>query len=103
MKDHKPTWGPVGEMGIDWRGQIDALDRDGYNGWISLETHWTGPERGQVRGEHDLRAGTSRADAVELELRALLLGDARRDVPSGDFYRSRRRSGELVKRTSCIS
>jgi sugar phosphate isomerase/epimerase len=33
----------MGEMGIDWRGQIDALRRDGYRGWISLETHWTGP------------------------------------------------------------
>ena len=43
MKDHKPAWGPVGEMGIDWRGQIAALRRDGYDGWISLETHWTGP------------------------------------------------------------
>ena len=43
VKDHKPVWGPVGEMGIDWRGQIAALRRDGYTGWISLETHWTGP------------------------------------------------------------
>jgi sugar phosphate isomerase/epimerase len=43
VKDHKPVWGAVGEMGIDWRGQIEALRRDGYRGWISLETHWTGP------------------------------------------------------------
>jgi sugar phosphate isomerase/epimerase len=43
VDDHKPTWGPVGEMGLDWRGQIGALVRDGYHGWISLETHWTGP------------------------------------------------------------
>jgi L-ribulose-5-phosphate 3-epimerase len=43
VKDHRPIWGAVGEMGIDWRGQIDALRRDGYRGWISLETHWTGP------------------------------------------------------------
>jgi L-ribulose-5-phosphate 3-epimerase len=43
VKDHKPIWGAVGEMGIDWRGQIEALRRDGYRGWISLETHWTGP------------------------------------------------------------
>ena len=43
VQDHKPTWGPVGEMGIDWRGQLRALARDGYKGWISLETHWTGP------------------------------------------------------------
>jgi len=43
VKDYRPTWGPVGEMGIDWKGQIDALRRDGYKGWLSLETHWTGP------------------------------------------------------------
>lgn len=41
--DHAPTWGPLGEMAIDWKGQIDRLVRDGYRGAISLETHWTGP------------------------------------------------------------
>jgi sugar phosphate isomerase/epimerase len=30
-------------MDVDWRGQIAALIADGYRGWISLETHWTGP------------------------------------------------------------
>ncbi|HTM49740.1 MAG TPA: sugar phosphate isomerase/epimerase family protein [Bryobacteraceae bacterium] len=40
---HKPIWGPVGEGGIDWRGQIAALAVDGYKGWLSLETHWPGP------------------------------------------------------------
>ena len=25
-------------------GQIAALIRDGYPGWISLETHWPGPD-----------------------------------------------------------
>jgi len=39
---HTPTWGPLGEMAIDWRGQIAALARDGYAGAISLETHWRG-------------------------------------------------------------
>jgi L-ribulose-5-phosphate 3-epimerase len=43
VTDHKPTWGLVGDMGVDWRGQLEALRRDGYHGWISLETHWTGP------------------------------------------------------------
>ena len=43
VRDHKPIWGPLGEMGIDWKGQIAALRRDGYEGWLSLETHWTGP------------------------------------------------------------
>jgi L-ribulose-5-phosphate 3-epimerase len=43
VRDQKPVWGAVGEMGIDWKGQLAALERDGYRGWISLETHWTGP------------------------------------------------------------
>lgn len=38
-----PEWGPIGEMGVDWRGQIAALERDRYAGSISLETHWRGP------------------------------------------------------------
>lgn len=44
VQDHKPTWGPLGEMGIDWKGQIAALVRDGYAGAISLETHWRGAD-----------------------------------------------------------
>ena len=45
--DRVPTFGPLGEMGpcgVDWRGQLAALARDGYRGTISLETHWTGPK-----------------------------------------------------------
>lgn len=68
VADRKPTWGPVGEMGIDWRGQIQALARDGYRGWISLETHWTGPhgdkfEASTICGRHlrDLIAELQRA------------------------------------------
>jgi sugar phosphate isomerase/epimerase len=43
MRDGRAVWGPIGEMGIDWAGQIEALERDGYRGWLSLETHWKGP------------------------------------------------------------
>lgn len=43
VTDHKPTFGPVGECAVDWKGQVAALVRDGYRGWISLETHWPGP------------------------------------------------------------
>ena len=46
---HTPTWGPLGEMGIDWKGQIAALKRDGYQGTISLETHWRGPDGDRLR------------------------------------------------------
>jgi sugar phosphate isomerase/epimerase len=38
-----PTWGPIGEMSIDWSGQVAALAEAGYERFISLETHWRGP------------------------------------------------------------
>jgi len=44
VNGHTPTWGPLGEMAIDWSGQIGALARDGYAGAISLETHWRGKD-----------------------------------------------------------
>jgi len=40
---HHPIWGPLGEGDIGWRAQIEALKADGYKGYISLETHWPGP------------------------------------------------------------
>ena len=43
MEGHKPIWGPVGTRHVDWKGQIAALTADGYDGWLSLETHWAGP------------------------------------------------------------
>jgi L-ribulose-5-phosphate 3-epimerase len=38
-----PVWGPMGTQAIDWKGQIRALLGDGYQGYLSLETHWSGP------------------------------------------------------------
>jgi sugar phosphate isomerase/epimerase len=43
MEGHKPVWGPLGTRTVDWKGQIAALMADGYTGWLSLETHWAGP------------------------------------------------------------
>jgi sugar phosphate isomerase/epimerase len=43
LDGHKPLWGPLGEQGVDWRGQIASLEKDGYKGYINLETHWPGP------------------------------------------------------------
>lgn len=40
---HTPEWGPLGTRDLDWKGQIAALLRDGYSGYLSLETHWPGP------------------------------------------------------------
>ena len=50
MKGHKPEWGPLGACGIDWKGQIAALLADGYRGYISLETHWSGPAGDKLQG-----------------------------------------------------
>jgi sugar phosphate isomerase/epimerase len=38
-----PVWGPLGTRRVDWKGQIAALVKDGYQGALSLETHWRGP------------------------------------------------------------
>jgi L-ribulose-5-phosphate 3-epimerase len=43
LDGHKPIWGPLGEQDVDWKAQIGALERDGYTGYINLETHWPGP------------------------------------------------------------
>lgn len=43
LDGHRPIWGALGECDVDWRGQIDALEADGYKGYINLETHWQGP------------------------------------------------------------
>ncbi len=43
MDGHQPVWCPIGDGVVGWRGQVDALVRDGYQGWLSLETHWPGP------------------------------------------------------------
>jgi SHS family lactate transporter-like MFS transporter len=54
VRDHKPTWGPLGEMGLDWTGQIGALRRDGYAAGSSRNA-LDGSEGGQARSQHHLR------------------------------------------------
>ena len=34
------TPAPLGEGDVDFHGIFDALRRDEYNGWVSLETHY---------------------------------------------------------------
>ena len=41
-QDHKYDWAPVGGGSVDWVGQLQALERDGFRGGLSLETHWRG-------------------------------------------------------------
>jgi sugar phosphate isomerase/epimerase len=40
--DKKYDWAPVGGGIVDWVGQLQALQRDGYHYGLSLETHWRG-------------------------------------------------------------
>jgi sugar phosphate isomerase/epimerase len=47
---HRVIWGPLGEGRVRWREQIAALARDGYQGAISVETHWTGPGGDKFEG-----------------------------------------------------
>jgi L-ribulose-5-phosphate 3-epimerase len=41
-RDHKYDWAPVGGGIVDWVGQLQALQRDGFRYGLSLETHWRG-------------------------------------------------------------
>ena len=63
LDGHKPLWGPLGEQDIDWRGQIAALARDGYTGFINLETHWQGP--GGDKHEASMICGRNLRQLVE--------------------------------------
>lgn len=40
IQDGAPAWCVVGDGVVDYRGQFAALRRDGYDGYISLETHY---------------------------------------------------------------
>ncbi len=40
--DYKYDWAPVGGGIVDWIGQVQALQRDGFHYGLSLETHWRG-------------------------------------------------------------
>jgi len=50
LDGHTPVWCALGEGDVDWEGQIDALARDDYKGFIHLETHWGGPGGDKLKG-----------------------------------------------------
>jgi L-ribulose-5-phosphate 3-epimerase len=62
MEGHKPLWCELGSGVVGWREQVDALVRDGYPGWISLETHWPGP--GGNKHEASMICGRRLAELV---------------------------------------
>lgn len=48
LNGHTPEWGPLGTRDVDWKGQVAALLKDGYTGYLSLETHWAGPNNDKL-------------------------------------------------------
>jgi sugar phosphate isomerase/epimerase len=50
MDGHTPVWGPLGTRHVPWKQQFQALRESGYAGYVSLETHWTGPGGNKLEG-----------------------------------------------------
>ena len=53
----KKEWAPVGGGVIDWKGQIQALRNDHYDGTMSLETHYLRPDRNKVESTRESPEG----------------------------------------------
>ena len=43
-------WCVIGEGSVGWAGQLSALVEDGYDGMVSVETHWGGPGGDKFKG-----------------------------------------------------
>ncbi|MBI1353391.1 MAG: TIM barrel protein [Acidobacteria bacterium] len=43
-------WCVIGEGSVGWAGQLTALVEDGYEGMVSVETHWGGPGGNKFQG-----------------------------------------------------
>lgn len=60
MKDPrtgKLAWAPVGGGLIDWKGQLEAFRVDGYEGTMSLETHYRRPDGNKVESTRESLEG----------------------------------------------
>ena len=53
----KLEWAPVGGGFIDWKGQLHALRIDGYEGTMSLETHYRRPDGNTVESTRESLEG----------------------------------------------
>lgn len=78
--DPKPRLAPLGEGDVDIAGQLAALIADGYDGVVSLETHW-------------------RPDALDDEMMRLPGGTAFSEKAAGATVYCLRRWDELMGRT----
>lgn len=52
-KTGKKEWAPVGGGIIDWKGQMAALHRDGYDGTMSLETHYLRADKNKMESTRE--------------------------------------------------
>src|SRR2546430_381568 len=50
--DQHLNWAIIGEGTIDFVGQLRALAEDGYQGMLSLETHYVHPDGGKERATY---------------------------------------------------
>jgi sugar phosphate isomerase/epimerase len=62
----QPQWCVVGEGEIDYAGHFAALRRDGYTGYVSLETHYI-PKTGRGEGGKGLPEDGSRPCLAALQ------------------------------------
>lgn len=51
------AWAPVGGGLIDFKGQFAALHKDNYTGTMSLETHYSRPDRNKVESTRESLEG----------------------------------------------
>lgn len=53
----KLHWAPVGGGFIDWKGQLKAVQADGYDGTMSLETHYRRPDGNKLESTRESLEG----------------------------------------------
>jgi sugar phosphate isomerase/epimerase len=53
----KKEWAPVGGGIIDWKGQIQALKKEKYDGTMSLETHYLRADKNKVESTRESLEG----------------------------------------------
>jgi len=66
-KGKEYDWAPMGKGIVDWLGQFQALQRDGYRYAVSLETHWDGggtPEKSSRQSWAGMKDLLQRAGAL---------------------------------------
>lgn len=52
-KTGKKEWAPVGGGIIDWKGQMAAFHREGYDGTMSLETHYLRADKNKMESTRE--------------------------------------------------